>query len=280
MAITYGSNITGTYVGSTSEASSPNIHYNISGLQTNDLMIVSCSTIGATIPDPVTPGFQEIFGGEYQNTLGPGNIRMRMFWKFKTAGETIIDVLNIGKITDGGGYLVVSVRGVDLANPFDLTPDRTLHINGGGGGSAFNFPAMTPVTPLSSVLGFVYSYSSSGTPSTMKWASPFVDYGTYMNTMLWYSGNFNYAAKHHYVRAGYLPSWTSGVVDTTISGGYKETWVVAGMALRDASASSGGRIKYWSGASFDAKPVKVWNGSAWVEKPAKFWDGTTWKATS
>ncbi len=48
----------------------------------------------------------------------------------------------------------------------------------------------------------------------------------------------------------------------------------------EASVSTTGQIKVWTGSQWEAKPVKVWNGSSWEIKPIKHYNGSSWVETN
>lgn len=43
-----------------------------------------------------------------------------------------------------------------------------------------------------------------------------------------------------------------------------------------AATVAAGILKYWTGSTWDNKPVKYWTGGAWDTKPVKRWTGSAW----
>lgn len=244
----------------------------ISSLAVDDFMILQGITAGATVPNPTSGGWTEIFGGQYSASVGSGELRYRAWWKFKESGENSIVHPNIYAITNGGRFFCHAASGVSKTSPFDITPSSALHLTNGGNGAAFNPAAVTPVTAGSLYVSTVFDWSSSGT-SSLSWNSPVSQLA--MLTHLWNTGGS--FSSRSFSRTGYR-LWTTGSMDGTLAGGFKETWLAAVMVLREASDL--GRVKVWNGSSHVAKPVKIWNGSAWVQKPVKIWNGTAWVTTS
>lgn len=237
-------------------------------INNGDLIIVIGWRASSTIPDLVTSGYNSLFGGTVYRTPNGKNVSIRMWWKIKQELDTTISHSNLSGSSPSGQYLGYVVRGVDQANPFDITPNATNHVISGGNGSAFNPPAMTPVTPGAAVLYWAHDWSSSGT-STLSWNSPAAQ-GNMINS------GINTPKLYH--RFGYFTNWSSGAVDGTLSGGFKDGWIIPALAIKPATDV--GRVKVWDGSAHVAKPVKYWNGSAWVTKPVKIWDGSAWVTTS
>lgn len=256
---------------SSSIAGSGLTYTDISVFAADDLMILVGITVGATVPNPTSAGWTEIFGGQYSASVGSGELRFRAWWKFKEVGETQVVHPNIYNLTNGGRYYVHGASGVSKSSPFDITPSAALHLTNGGNGAAFNPAAVTPVTAGSLVVGIVFDWSSSGT-SSLSWNAPFTQLGR--QTHLWTTGSFTTSS---YSRTAYL-AWTSGAVDGTLAGGFKETWLAAVMVLRPIQ--TGGNTKVWNGTAWVAKPVKVWDGTAWGAKPVKIWNGSAWVTTT
>lgn len=42
--------------------------------------------------------------------------------------------------------------------------------------------------------------------------------------------------------------------------------------------TTGGRLKYWDGDSWEVKTLKYWDGSGWTTKTLKYWDGDSWQS--
>ena len=238
----------------------------ISAIAVGDFMILSAITVGATVPAPTSEGWIEIFGGQYSGTVGSGTLRYRAWWKFKQAGENSVLVPNINALSSGGRFFLHSAGGVNPTSPFDVTPDTALHLTNGGNGSSFNPAAITPVTAGSLYVVTVFDWSSSGA-SNLSISSPVTQLP--MLTHQWSA-----LTTRSYSRTG-SRLWSSGAMDATLTGGFKETWLASVMVLREAISGNGG-VKIWNGTAWVAKPVKFWNGTAWVTKPAKFWNGTAW----
>ncbi len=243
----------------------------ISSLAVDDFMILSAITVGATVPAPTSGGWTEIFGGQYAASVGSGELRYRAWWKFKEAGENSVVIPNIYNLSSGGRFFLHAASEVSKSSPFDITPSSALHLTNGGNGAAFNPAAVTPVTAGSLYVVTVFDWSSSGT-SSLSISSPVTQLP--MLTHNWTTGSFS---THSYSRTG-SRLWTSGAMDATLTGGFRETWLASVMVLREASDL--GRVKVWNGSAWVAKPVKIWNGSAWVTKPVKRWNGTAWVTTS
>jgi hypothetical protein len=228
----------------------------------DDLMIIVATRSNSTIGDLTSTGWNQLFGGTVTRTNSSRTISIRVWWKFREAGDTVVTHPNIDA-NPPQRYFGYVVRGVDKASPFDIETTLAM-ITSGGGGATVNPAAVTPVTPGAAVLYWMHDWSSSGT-SSISWNSPFsqlpmgsADIGT---------GN------KVYQRLGYQLNWTSGAVDGTVAGAYRDQWLVLPLILRPAGS---GNIKVWNGSAWVAKPAKVWNGSAWVQKPIKRWNGSAW----
>lgn len=237
-------------------------------INTGDLIIAIGWRAASTITALTASGWNELFGGTVYRTPNSKNVSIRMYWKIREEGETSVALPNMSGLSPSGGYLAYCVRGADQSNPFDITPNATNHVISGGNGSAFNPAAMTPVTPGAAVLYWAHDWSASGT-STLSWNSPATQ-GNMIN-----SGT-NTPKLYH--RFGYFTGWSSGAVDGTLSGGFKDGWIIPALAIKPSSDV--GRVKVWDGSAHVAKPVKIWNGSAWVTKPVKVWNGSAWVTTT
>jgi hypothetical protein len=238
---------------------------------TDDLMIIVATRANTNIPDLTSSGWTQLFGGTVSRTNSSRTISIRVWWKFKQTLDATVTFPDIAQVSPPGRYWGYVVRGVDKSNPFDLTPDATSHIISGGGGSTVNPPAVTPVTSGAQPLYWMHDWSSSGYPN-ISWNAPFSQLPRMVGDLA--SGN------KVFQRMGYPPNWTSGVVDGTVSGAFRDQWLVLALVTRPAGASAGGNIKTWNGSAFTAKPAKIWNGSAWVAKPVKRWNGTAWVTTT
>lgn len=173
-------------------------------------------------------------------------------WPRYPSGNTFISTV----------YGVSVWRGVDTANPFDVSAVTATVINTG-------VPPTTNITPATSgavpVFSAAYALSSTSPPAL-----------TNASLSGYLSANPNISGTDGVLAFGYR-SWTSGAINAgTWSGANtnaNNSATATALALRPAS---GGQIKVWNGSSWTAKPVKVWNGSSWVKKPVKRWNGSSW----
>jgi hypothetical protein len=240
-----------------------------SAVQAGDLVIVSAmqghsTTVTLSVTDPSAAAYTLI--GSQLNINDTTDANLRMTYKFMggTPDASVNVSSSISYTTSSGGAIVYVFRGVDTTTPLDVAAVTATAIDSG----LVNPPAITPVTSGAVVVVAGCAGHALTVPVGATGLS-----GVQLQTNTtgtWRSSN----------AMGYS-TWTSGSLDPaawTLTGSSVTcSWAAITIALRPGV---GGRIKFWNGAAWTAKPVKFWNGSAWVTKPLKRWNGSAWVATS
>lgn len=74
--------------------------------------------------------------------------------------------------------------------------------------------------------------------------------------------------------------WPFDAVGLTLGVSYRVAFTHQAPAtlvvVSDAFTTVAGRVKFWNGSSWVAKPLKYWTGSAWVVKTPNYWNGSAW----
>lgn len=251
----------------------PDINLSGAGIQNDDLAILTIARTGPsggyTVPGPLTSGYTQLFGGTIRSANGTLSVNLAHFYKFLTTADTLIDSNEIKTSSYGSIYRCAVFRGVDKANPFDISP-----VYSTGNSIAFNPVGVTPVTAGAVAYSICQFYYTSFTHSRIVWGSPYTTLGNFDSAI---GGAATYSLDGRDAHTVSSP-WSSGVIDATISNGNTGLWVIPTFVFRPIQA--GGKAKVWSGSAWAAKPVKVWNGSSWVAKPVKRWNGSAWVTTS
>lgn len=239
-------------------------------VRTGDMVIVvhsvsSTSDVTSTIRDPSSVAYTLIGSELYSNDTYDTNLRVAYKFMGATPDASVSFSDNLGG-TNGRIATAYVLRGVNSTTPLDVAAVTATNINTG----AVDPPSITPVTSGAAIVAFgaaahnlggVFFSNISG--AVASWIAnsnnTSNDSSHGIAQFAWTSGAFNPAA------------WTLTGTTTT------DSWASITVALRPATR---GRIKYWNGTAWTAKPVKHWNGSAWVTKPLNHWNGSIWIETN
>lgn len=238
-------------------------------LPVDDLLVI-IGTRAGNVSVVSVPGWNVLFGGRITRTHSSRNVGVGLWWKFRTSDDATLTLPDMNALSPTGNYTIYAFRGVDKANPFDLTPDAVAHVISGA--AVPNPPAVTPVTVGAMVAYWGCNWTNGGTRDLL-WNSPIVQAPFRApGTSDKYS---SFPQLPH--RFGYFANWSSGAVDGAMSSVYSDASIVPALVFRPAG--TGGNAKVWNGSAWVTKPVKYWNGSAWVTKPVKHWNGSAWVTT-
>lgn len=224
------------------------------------LFINLVNTTDVSFSDPYN-GYTKVVD-IYANNANDTNLAI--YWKVMGASpDTTWPRYPTGLSTQGAVYGVSVWRGVDNATPMDVTPVTNTYTTNGTIQTVTITPSTSGAVPL-----FAGGYSQSATSPTALTNA----------TLSGFFATFANCSDDAHLGFGYR-SWTSGAINSGTwpsNSSTSNSSASAAIALRPSL----GRVKYWSGASFFAKPVKYWNGSSWVLKPLKHWNGSAWVKTN
>lgn len=240
-------------------------------VRTGDMVIVvhsvsSTSDVTLTIRDPSSVAYTLIGSELYSNDTYDTNLRVAYKFMGATPDASLSFSDNLGG-TNGRIATAFVLRGVDSTTPLDVAAVTATNINTG----AVDPPSITPVTSGAAIVAFG---AAAHTLGEVYFTFPSGGNGTG-----WIANSNN--TSNDSSQGIVLYPWTSGAFDPgawTLTGTTTtDSWASITVALRPAPR---GKIKYWNGSAWIAKPVKYWNGSAWVTKPLNHWNGSIWIETN
>ena len=241
-------------------------------VRTGDMVIVvhavasisGDSTKVLTCRDPSSVAYTLIASKLYSSDTD--SINLRVSYKFMGATPDASVLFSDDSGASNGRLATAYVlRGVDSTTPLDVAAVTATATNS----SNVDPQSITPVTSGAVVLSLGAAAHQLGQvyfsiPSGAYW--------------IW-AANANNTNKDVTQGIAYY-YWTSGALNPaawTLTGSTTtHSWASIAVALRPAPR---GKIKYWNGTAWTAKPVKHWNGSAWVTKPLNHWNGSIWTET-
>lgn len=281
MAITYVGGKTGVLVSAATADNTTTVTLSSgltggsnTGVSAGDIVVVTVGSSGTAdyvlfARDPSSVAYTLVASELYVNS-SQRDANMRVMYKFMPATpDASVIICPSGALAAHASYVIQVFRGVDPVTPLDVT---ALTATGTGNVSA-DPPSITPVTTGAFVVcAGVGAASDSATNAAYTNAS--------LTNVVGRTGSVLLAARS-YVSSGYF-AWTSGAFNASVfvvasPTGTGRSWAAVSLVLRPLVT---GKIKYWNGAAWVAKPVKVWNGSSWVTKPVKRWNGSAWVTTN
>lgn len=68
-----------------------------------------------------------------------------------------------------------------------------------------------------------------------------------------------------------------GAILTLGLGGFSTVNYLPTLGYGAFGATTGAKLKYWTGITWVEKPLKRWSGASWDTETLKYWDGGAWE---